>query len=517
MPRVAWSCVVTEPTARHARLADLLRHEASWAGVGGETGVTGVTYDSRQARPGDLFVALRGGYADGHAYAAQAVGQGAVAVVAEEALAIAAPVAVVADTRRALAGIAAEFYGHPSRELNVAGITGTDGKTSTSYLLEAMLARAGHKTGLVGTVSVKIGDEVVDHETRQTTPESLEVQRMLRRMVDAGVDWAVLEATSHGLELHRLDHVRFLVGGITNITREHLEFHKTIENYWRAKARLFERVAAADGLAVVNLDDPGARSVLPMCGKAGVVGYSMQSADGATLAATGIVSGIAGSRFLLTGPFGTRDVTTPMLGGFNVANALCAIGLALAAGVSIDDALAVVAAPPVVTGRMNRIDEGQPFAVVVDYAHTPASLEKVLTLLRQLSPGGRLIAVSGSAGERDVEKRPLQGAVSARLADISIFTNEDPRYEDAAAIIAAIADGARGEGARDGSSLLEIVERRTAIEQAVALARPGDTVLLAGKGHERSIIWNGVKHPWDEAAEARRALRQAGWSREVTP
>jgi UDP-N-acetylmuramoyl-L-alanyl-D-glutamate--2,6-diaminopimelate ligase len=255
--------------------------------------------------------------------------------------------------------------------------------------------------------------------------------------------------------------------------------------------------------------------VLAYSDGARITGYTLAGIGGAVLAARDIETGIFGARFRLDGPFGSRAVTTPMLGEFNIANALCAAGMALAAEVDIADIAAVIAAPPVVSGRMNRVDVGQPFAVVVDYAHTPASLEKVLTLLRRLNPTGRLIAVSGSAGERDVDKRPLQGAVSARLADISIFTNEDPRYEDAAAIIAQIAAGARGAGAVDGVSLYEIVERREAIARAVALAQPGDTILLAGKGHERSIIWNGVKHPWDDAAEARRALQAAGYGHEV--
>lgn len=484
---------------------------ASLAG-NGSVQITGIEYDSRAIQPGNLFVALRGGYYDGHAFIDQAIAQGAVAVLAESAGPGSVPTIVAPDTRAALPWIAAEFYGHPSRSLPVIGITGTDGKTSTSYLVDHILRNASSVTGMVGTVSVRIAGETLDHETRQTTPESLEVQRYLRTMADAGVDWAILEATSHGLALHRLDQVEFRIGAVTNITHEHLEFHGTVEQYWRDKAILFERVSDARGTAVVNLDDEGARSVLAYCDGATVLTFSMASPQ-ADIRAAGTVSGITGSRFDLVTPDGTAPVNLPMLGGFNVSNALCAAAIALAAGVSLPMVAEALHQPPTIPGRMFSVNEGQPFSVVVDYAHTPESLTKVLTLLRQLNPEGRLIAVSGSAGERDRTKRPLQGAASATLADISIFTTEDPRFEDADAIIAEIAEGARQAGAEDGRTMHSVTERREALELAFAMAEPGDVVLLAGKGHERSIIWGHEKRPWDEAAVAADLLRAMGFRR----
>ena len=424
---------------------------------------------------------------------------------------IALPAIVVPDSRAALAGVAAAVYGHPSAELGVIGVTGTDGKTTTSYLTDAILRAAGHVTGLVGTVAVRVGDRVVEHDTRQTTPESADVQRYLRAMVDAGASWAVLEATSHGLAMHRLDQVRFLIGAVTNITHEHLEFHGSLDAYRRAKATLFERVAAVGGTAVINVDDAGARAMLPFARGARLLFCSAEGRR-ADLEAHDVTSDARSSRFRLeTGEWGSGDVVLPLIGGFNVANALCAAGVALAAGVDLPTVVRGLATTPPVPGRLATIVAGQPFTVVVDYAHTPESLAKVLTLLRNLHPRGRLIAVFGSAGERDVAKRPLQGAVAARLADYAVFTSEDPRYEDPDAIIAAITAGAREAGGRENETFARVTDRREAIRHALARARPGDCVLLAGKGHEGSIIWGREKVPWDEAAAAGEALAELGF------
>ncbi len=473
---------------------------------------TSLVYDSRDVSQGAIFVALRGGYVNGHAFVDRALAQGAVAVVVDHPLKVAVPQIVVQDTRRDLATIADAFYSQPSRELTVIGITGTDGKTTTSYILDHILRQGGLRTGMIGTVSVRIGDETVDHETRQTTPESADIQRLLRAMVAANVDTAILEATSHGLDLHRLDHVAFAIGVVTNITQEHLEHHKTIEAYWRAKARLFEVVSNEAGVAVVNLDDAGARSVLPYatnCRQLLTYSTKDQSAD---LFASVQESGLSGSRATLRHAGQEFALDLPLVGAFNVSNALAAIGAAMARGVALADAIDAVNSVPQVPGRMTAITQGQPFGVMVDYAHTPESLEKVLRLLRTAIGTGRLIAVFGSAGERDTVKRPIQGAVAAEIADIVVVTNEDPRYEDAASIVDAIADGAVAAGARDGETLFRIVERRDAIAKAIDLARPGDAILLAGKGHERSIIWNGEKLPWDEAQVARELLAERGWT-----
>lgn len=480
----------------------------------GETEIVDIQYDSRLVTPGCLFAALRGGYVDGHAFIGSAIERGAAAVMVDQPSPQLVPTICVKDARAALSPLAAAFFENPSRELTVIGITGTDGKTTTSYLADAILSHAGHVTGVIGTVSVKIGDRVVQHETRQTTPESLEIQRILREMVDKGVEFAILEATSHGLAQHRLDDVRFEIGAVTNITHEHLEFHKTIAAYRAAKATLFDRVSSVGGAAVINLDDEGARDVLSHTTGSRVMTYSCVD-PGADLFASDVQIGVDGTTFELAYAGQTVSFASPFIGQFNVENALAAIGISLAAGVELETIGNGLAKAPSIPGRMQRVDEGQPFSVIVDYAHTPESLEKLLRLLRQLSPASRIIAVSGSAGERDVPKRALQGSVSARFADFSIFTNEDPRFEDAQTIIDQIAAGAVEAGAVPGRDFLTIVQRTDAIATAVERARPGDIVVLAGKGHERSIIWNGEKIPWDEPAVAAAALRAAGYSRDT--
>ncbi len=472
------------------------------------TPITEIQFDSRLIQPGNLFVALRGGYVNGHDFINDAIERGASAIATEHPVGD-VPSIVFSDTREALPDLATAFFDKPSESLSVIGITGTDGKTTTSYLVDAILRHGGLRTGMIGTVSVKIGDEIVEHETRQTTPESLEIQRYLASMRAAGVTHAVLEATSHGLVDHRLDRTRFAIGAVTNITHEHLERHGTIEAYWRAKATLFEWLGQTGGWAIVNMDDEGARSVLPYADEARLLTYG--SGDDADLRVSQIECDIRGIRFSLTYESQTWPVSVPHLGEFNAENAACAVSIGLAAGVSIETAVSALASAPAVPGRLAMVDQGQPFTVVVDYAHTPESLAKVLDLLRRLNPEGRLIAISGSAGERDVLKRPLQGRVSAERADISIFTSEDPRFEDEAQILAQIAAGALEIGKIEGIDFHLIEDRREAISFAMGLARPGDAVLLAGKGHEASIIVGATKVPWNESKEARQALIAAGY------
>jgi UDP-N-acetylmuramoyl-L-alanyl-D-glutamate--2,6-diaminopimelate ligase len=477
----------------------------------GDTAIRGLTFDSRRCESGFLFAALRGSEVDGHDFAIDAGRRGAVALLAERRVHSQLPWIEAADSRAALAAIAAEFFAHPSQALGVIGVTGTDGKTTTSYLVDHILRSAGHRTGLVGTVAIRVGNEEYLHPSRQTTPESCEIQSYLRQMVNFGADWAIVEATSHGLAMHRLDNIAFRIGAVTNITHEHLDFHGSVEEYRRAKAILLARVSEARGTVVINGDDPGAESIAPAAEGARIVRFSTTDCR-ADLCATAIVADSGGNRFRLTGgEFGASEIRLPAIGEFNVANALCATGVALAAGVSLEAAAAALASAPPVPGRMAPVDVGQPFRVIVDYAHTPDALEKVLRLLRRLHPEGRLIAVFGSAGERDIVKRPRQGAISARLADVTIVTSEDPRGEDAETIIAQIAAGAETAGAQWERSLFCRAERREAIALAVALARPGDCVLLAGKGHEQSIIWGHEKRPWDEASVAREVLIAAGY------
>ena len=469
--------------------------------------VRGMHYDSRQIRQGMLFAALPGADFDGHHFIPQALANGASALLLEKATESAVPEIVVADSRAALAHIAGAFYGYPSRELATIGITGTDGKTTTSYLLDGILRFHGKQTGLIGTVGIRIGDAREDRLPHQTTPESNLIQGYLREMVESGVTHAILEATSHGLAMHRLDGVEFAVAGVTNITHEHLEYHKTIAAYRRAKAMLLERVAATNGTVVLNADDEGAQSIREYAGAARVLQYSRRSSD-ADLWAKHIEISATGSQFDLYWSGSPVRVRLPLIGEFNVENALCAAGMALALGLSPDQVAAALAVARGVPGRMLQVDEGQAFHVIVDYAHTPESLSKILTLLRSLHPDGRLIVVSGSAGERDAGKRPLQGEVCAKLADVSVLTSEDPRNEDAAAIIAEIAAGSFQAGGIAGESVFQIVDRREAIAHAFALAEPGDCVLLAGKGHETSIIWGYEHVPWNEEMVARELLRE---------
>ena len=441
----------------------------------------------------------------------RAIERGAAAILAEQAVTAGVPVIVVENSRAALAPVAAAFYGHPSNDLMMIGLTGTDGKTTTSFLVRDLLRAGGHQTGLIGTVGVSIGDGTEYHLPHQTTPESNLIQGYLREMVEHGTGAAILEATSHGLHMHRLDRTCFNIAGVTNITREHLEYHKTIENYRRAKAMLVERVAAVHGVVVLNADDEGARSMEPWAGGARTVWYSTTDPR-VDLFARDVVVDHNGSRFDLIAEEGVWPVSLPLLGEFNVANALCAIGVARAAGVELAAIVNALAMTSGVPGRLNRVEEGQPFSVVVDYAHTPESLRKILPLLRSLHADARLIVVSGSAGERDPSKRPLQGAVTAELADVSIVTSEDPRNEDAEAIIREISEGARARGAVDGESLFKITDRREAIRRAFAIAQPGDCVLLAGKGHETSMIWGFEHRPWNEASVAREELAVHGFS-----
>jgi UDP-N-acetylmuramoyl-L-alanyl-D-glutamate--2,6-diaminopimelate ligase len=483
-------------------LADLIGPERVLGMPVGE--VTALGYDSRRVSPGSVFFAVPGIHVDGHDFASEAVERGALAVVTERELSgISVPQLIVDRTRRAMADAADAWFGRPSESLEVIGVTGTDGKTTTGFLGMEVLSAGGGRPGLIGTVALRIGDELIANEQRNTTPESLELHGTLARMVAAGNDSVVMEATSHALALERTRNCRFKVGIVTTVTSEHLEFHGTLEAYRAAKARLVEEAPTA----ILNADDDSFgyfRGRSP--GR--VLSYGIE-AD-ADLRARDIVANAAGSRFELTSPSWRGSVSLPMPGRFNVYNALAALALAEAEGVDPALAADALALSPGVPGRMQRVDVGQPFALVVDYAHTEDSLRKVLSTLRAVTRG-RLIVVFGSAGERDPTKRPAMGRVAAELADAVVVTDEDPRLEDARAINEQIAQGARQAGARDGENLLVIDDRRAAIARAVMLAGEGDVILLAGKGHEHSIVY-GTKHRWwDEVEVARAALRAAGW------
>ncbi|MDQ3549550.1 MAG: UDP-N-acetylmuramoyl-L-alanyl-D-glutamate--2,6-diaminopimelate ligase, partial [Chloroflexota bacterium] len=462
------------------------------------------------------------GYTDGHHYLRHALAAGAQAAVIEESALDAATAgfaAIVAtpDSRALLARLATRFYGNPSQSMTVVGVTGTDGKTTTSHFIEAMCRYVGRATGLIGTVAVRIGADSDLHESRQTTPESLHIQRYLAEMRDHGVDLAVVEATSHGLELHRLDGCAFDIGVVTNVTHEHLDFHGSIENYRRAKGGLLRRVSASRtlgkrGIAVINADDEGARSLEPDADDCTILRYSIHSAVNADVIAEQIEAHPAGARFMLNTPIGKHPAAIHLPGEYNVANAVAAAATGIALGMSLAAIADGIGSLKAVAGRMETVDEGQLFTVIVDYAHTPDAIRSVIREARKFA-GGRVLVVFGSAGERDREKRSIQGAVAVTDADFAVFTSEDPRYEDPDTIIAEIASGAIEAGGRRGVDFECIEDRRQAIAAVLERARAGDVIVLAGKGHERSMIYGSEKRPWDEPAIARELLRQHGHRR----
>ena len=467
--------------------------------------VTGLAYDSRRVTPGTCFFAIPGVHVDGHDFVPAAVAAGAIAVVVERELPeVAVPQLVVDRTRRALADAADAWFGRPSEQLKVIGVTGTDGKSTVTALTSEMLWGCRRHPGQIGTVFTGVGDDLELNLERNTTPEALELQELLARMVEAGNDTVVMEATSHGLALERTRNCRFDVGVVTTVTSEHLEFHGTVDAYRAAKAKLVEEAP----ISVLNADD-AAFAYFRERARDRVITVGI---DGdADLRAGNLRADASGTTFHLESPRWHGDVRIALPGRFNVANALAALGVVEALGLDVHHAAFALEVTRGVPGRMERVDAGQPFTVIVDYAHTADALRKVLEVLRPLA-SGRLIVVFGSAGERDPTKRQPMGRVAAEMADLAIVTDEDPRLEDPRTINQQIADGARSAGAMDGETLLVIDDRGEAIARAMKLAREGDIVLLAGKGHEASIIYGTEKRPWDDRAAAREALAAAGWS-----
>jgi len=465
--------------------------------------IRSLSYDSRHVRPGALFFAVPGEHTDGHHWVPAAVAGGAVAVVVEHELPEpGVPQLVVGNTRHALADAADLWFGEPSSRLATIGVTGTNGKTTVATLSAQLLAAGGWHPGLASTVTMQIGSESTDNLARATTPESLELQELLARMVAAGNDSAVIETSSHGLALGRVRNCRYRAGILTNLTHEHLEFHGTWEAYRDAKALLI----AEAPLAILNRDDRNFDFFRERANDRVVTFGVHPQAD---VRATRIDARPDGSTLTVEAPGWSGTLAVPLVGGFNAENALAAFAFATSWGIDPQRARAALAVARGVAGRMQRIDIGQPFEVVVDYAHTPDALEQVLHILRPLT-SGRLIALIGSAGERDVLKRPELGRIAAELADTVVVTDEDPRGEDPDELNRQIANGARAAGARDGETLWVINDRTAAIAHAMVLAQPGDTVLLAGKGHEHNMFTGSGPVWWDEAEVARRALRDAG-------
>lgn len=487
-----------------------------------DPGIGRVTHDSRRAGPGTLYAALPGAHVDGHVFVPAAVAAGAAAVLVARPLAgLGIPQVVVRAPRPALAVAAAWVVGDPAARLGIVGITGTDGKTTTAWLIRSVLVACGMPTGLLGTIDTVIGGRSLGNPERTTTPEAPELQERLAAMETAGDRWAVVEATSHGLAQDRVGAIPWDVAVHTNITSEHLEFHGTLAAYRAAKRRLFtwDDPAIADvhkpwgRHAVVNRDDDAAGMLADAAIAAGATVHGYALAGAADVTVRSIVPSGAGHRATVRTPRWEAPVEVRLPGRFNVGNALAAIATGEALGLDpagIREGIAALAAVP---GRMERVDAGQPFLVVIDFAHTAASLAKVLDELAPVArrAGGGLIACFGSAGDRDRTKRPEMGAVAAARCRAIVLTDEDARTEDPAAILAEIAAGCAREGRLPGPDLLLVPDRAEGIAAAIALAGPGDVVLVAGKGHETSIERDGVRHPWSETAAVRRALAARGW------
>lgn len=508
-------------------LADRLATDAGGVEVVGSVAgvdVRGVTADSREVADGTLFVAISGSRSDGHDFVPAAVRAGATAVVVERRLPdLAVPQLVVGASRRALATAAAWWFGDPSREIGVIGITGTDGKTTTSLLAAAALAEAGLPAGLVGTVATQIGGIRESNALHSTTPEAPWLQRALRAMVSADDRAAIIETTSHGLAMDRVAAIDYDIALLTNLTHEHLELHGSFEAYRAAKLSLFERLAVDAAhpakvgagwprTGIVNADDPSAPAFVAATNAAGAHVLTYGAHPSADVRLLGIDES-AGGLVVDHEVGGHRaTVTLRLTGRFNAHNALAVVALGHA--IRLDPAAVRVGLEGLtgVSGRMEVIDRGQPFGVIVDYAHSPASLALVLDELGPVAAGrgGTVIAVFGSAGERDRDKRPMMGRIAAERCRIVIATDEDPRGEDRAAILEDIAAGARDAGARP-EAFLRIADRPEAIRAAFARARPGDIVLLAGKGHETTIEYADHALPWNERVEAERALEELGF------
>lgn len=483
--------------------------------------IRGLRVDSRAVVPGDLFVALRGMSADGHDYLDQALELGAVAVLVEklpERLELGArAAAVVPDTRRALAHLAACFYGRPSEELDLIGVTGTNGKTSTTYLLESMLLAAGRRAGLIGTVEVRFADE--RWRPLNTTPESLELQRTLRAMRTQDVEAVAMEVSSHGLAQGRIEGCRFAAAGFTNVTQDHLDFHGTMEEYRRAKTRLFREYLQPGAPAVINLDDPS-HEVFAAAAEAGrgrVLRATRRANPEADVWVEAAEVDLSGTRARLRLPAGPLDVELPLIGEFNLENLAVAAGVAVGLGLPPEAVARGAARCRQVPGRVERVGAELPGAptVLVDYAHTPDALDKLLRTVRPLA-AGRLIAVFGCGGDRDRGKRPQMGEAAASWCDHVVLTSDNPRTENPQRILTEIETGLtqlrrlEPEGLTAARPSYAVVpDRRAAIELALSIARPEDTVVIAGKGHEDYQIVGHERLPFDDRVEALRALRRS--------
>ncbi|TCW37557.1 UDP-N-acetylmuramoyl-L-alanyl-D-glutamate--2,6-diaminopimelate ligase [Laceyella sacchari] len=466
--------------------------------------ITGIQMDSRLVKPGDLFVAVRGFTVDGHQYVSAAIQNGAAAVMVESPVDSDVPVIMVPDSRRALAVVAAEYYRHPTRELKLIGITGTNGKTTTSYLIEKLLGDAGHPAGVIGTVQMKIGDKIFP--AKHTTPEAHDLQKGFRMMRDEGCEYSVIEVSSHGLALGRTRGSQFHIGVFTNLTQDHLDYHKTMEEYRQAKGLLFSQLGnrytsepGENAFAVLNADDE-ASAYYAAITPAQVVTYGIDRP--ADVRASNIRITGRGTAFTLETFRGSCEITLQLIGKFNVYNALAAISVGLIEGLPLAEIKRSLEQIPGVNGRFEPVHAGQPYTVLVDYAHTPDSLENVLTTIREFAQK-KVTCVVGCGGDRDRTKRPLMARIAAKYSDWTIFTSDNPRSEEPEAIIE---DMLAGIDPAERDKVVTIADRRQAITEAIRLAEPGDIILIAGKGHETYQEIQGVRYDFDDRQVAREAI-----------
>ncbi|MBI2842806.1 MAG: UDP-N-acetylmuramoyl-L-alanyl-D-glutamate--2,6-diaminopimelate ligase [Armatimonadetes bacterium] len=479
-------------------LNDLIEPLAEKRVRGGDVEITGIAYDSRTVGPGMLFVAFKGGAFDGHDFVADALSRGAAAVVAERDLPLDVPLVVVPSSRAALPALSARFYDYPTRKLTLVGVTGTNGKTTTTYLVHSILQTAGRTAGLIGTLGARIGDRPI--ETEHTTPESADLQSIFARMVNEGVQAIAMEVSSHGLVQGRTDWCEFDCAVFTNLTQDHLDFHESLEDYLSAKLVLFRdypKRSAKRFSAAVNADDPSAGAVTA-ASEGAVITYGVKSP--ADVAGSDVRVSASGVDLVITYKGRSERAFVPVGGYFNAYNGLAAAAAGLSIGIDLGTVVRGLSAAPRVPGRFESIDCGQSFGVLVDYAHTPDGLENVLTTARKLAKN-RLIAVFGCGGNRDRGKRPKMGKIASDLADVVIVTSDNPRKEDPAAIVRDILEGipltARPE---------VVIERREAIERAIMTAQDGDLVVIAGKGHEDYQIFADRTIHFDDREVAREIL-----------
>jgi UDP-N-acetylmuramoyl-L-alanyl-D-glutamate--2,6-diaminopimelate ligase len=472
---------------------------------GGEgTGVTGLSYDSRRVEHGDLFFAIPGTVSDGARFAPAAVQTGASAVMVEHPLNLEIPQIVVTDARRGMARAGAAFYGHPGDGLMLLGVTGTNGKTTTVFLLESILRVAGYVTGLIGTVETRVAGQA--RPGVRTTPESVDLQALLADMRAHEVEAVAMEVTSHALALSRVEGLRFTAAAFTNLTQDHLDFHGDMHEYFEAKRALF--VPERSRRAAVNVDDAYGRKLKA---SAAVPCMGFGTSEDADLCATGVDLSASGTEFVAVSGAHELKIATSLIGAFNVSNCLAAAATALQAGIepgAIEEGISQLQAVP---GRFEAVDAGQPFSVVVDYAHTPDSLDNVLGAAHRLAQrsSGRVICVFGCGGDRDRSKRPVMGAVAAKGADVIVVSSDNPRSEDPEAIIAAILEGV--VSVRPGGADAVLVDRREAIGRALSIAQSGDVVLIAGRGHETGQQFKDHAVPFDDREVARTSLGELGW------